>query len=93
MSKAILVLEIFTFLSWLIDYVEKRLNKKARFNFTIYDVRDWTVLCKISRSKCIQAMKFGQLIEYSMKNIFLDPYFSRYFVPDPFLKNQNWAYL
>ena len=34
-------------------------------------------------------MKFGQLIEYSMKNIFLDPYFSRYFVPDPFLKNQN----
>ena len=34
-------------------------------------------------------MKFGQLIEYSMKNIFLDPYFSRYFVPDPFPKNQN----
>ena len=29
------------------------------------------ILTIISRNKCNQAMKFGQLIEYNMKNIFL----------------------
>ena len=40
--KALLVLEIFTFLSWLFAYVEKRFDKKAMVNFNIYDVTDWT---------------------------------------------------
>ena len=35
-------------------------------NFKIYDVTD------ISRSKSNQAMKFGQIIKYSMKNIILE---------------------
>ena len=35
-------------------------------------------------------MKFGQLIEYNMKNIFL---VVEKLVPDPFLKTENWAYL
>ena len=40
--KAIFVLKIFTFLSWLFGYVEKRLdNNKAMVNFKIYDVTDW----------------------------------------------------
>ena len=30
------------------------------------------ILPNISRSKCNQAMKFGQLIEYSMGNIFIE---------------------
>ena len=30
------------------------------------------MLANISRSKCNQAMKFGQLVEYNMKNIFLE---------------------
>ena len=34
--------EIFTFLSWLFDYVEKRLDKKVKVNSKIYDVTDWT---------------------------------------------------
>ena len=64
MLKALFVLEIFTFLSWLFGYVEKRLDKKAMVNFKIYDVTDWTTNnYNISESKGNQAMKFGQLIK------------------------------
>ena len=38
--KALFVLEIFTFLSSLFDYVEKQLDGKAMVNFKIYDVTD-----------------------------------------------------
>ena len=41
-------------------------------------------------------MKFGQLIEYNMRNIFLEKHTQNVvekLVPDHFLKNQNWAYL
>ena len=77
-SKALFVLEIFTFLSWLFSYLEKRLDKKTIINFIIYDVTDWTkeiitirILPNLSRSKDDQAMKFGQLIiKYSVKNKF-----------------------
>ena len=41
MLKALFVVEIFTFLSWLFGYLEKRLDKKAMFNFKIYDVKNW----------------------------------------------------
>ena len=40
MLKAVFVLEIFSFLSWLFGYAEKQLDKKAKFNFKIYDVTD-----------------------------------------------------
>ena len=46
-------------------------------NFKIYEVTDWTAkitihtLPNISRSKDNQAIRFGQLIEYNMRNIFL----------------------
>ena len=40
MRKALFVLEIFTFLSWLYGYEEKCLDKKATVNFKIYDVTD-----------------------------------------------------
>ena len=38
--KALFVLEIITFLSWLFRYVEKRLDKKAIVIFKIYDVTE-----------------------------------------------------
>ena len=41
-------------------------------------------------------MKFGQYIEYKMKNIFLEKSYTkcvRETIPRPFSKNQNWAYL
>ena len=42
MLKALFVLDIFTFLSRVFGYVEKRLDKKAMVNYKIYDVTDWT---------------------------------------------------
>ena len=40
--KALFVLEIFTFLSWVFGYVEWRFDKKAAIYFKIYDATDWT---------------------------------------------------
>ena len=40
-SKALLVLEIFKFLSWLFGHVEKRLDYKDKVNFKFYDVTIW----------------------------------------------------
>ena len=42
MLKALFVFKIFKFLSWLFDYVKKRLDLKAKVNFEIYDVTGWT---------------------------------------------------
>ena len=42
MSKAPFTVKIFTCLSSLFGYVEKQLDKKAKVNFKIYNVNDWT---------------------------------------------------
>ena len=50
-------------------------------------------MTNISRGKDNQAMKFGQ---YNMRNIFLENHSQNVvekLFPDPYLKNQNWAYL
>ena len=47
------------------------------------------ILPNISRSKGNQAMKFGQLIEYKMRNICLEKSYTKCggeTFPDPFLK-------
>ena len=41
MLKVRFILEIFTFLSSIFDYGEKRLDKKTMINFNMYDVTDW----------------------------------------------------
>ena len=75
--KALFVLKIFKFLSWLFGHVSKRLDLKDMVNSKSYDVTVWltnncnTHMPTISRSKGNQTMKFGQLIEYNMRNIFL----------------------
>ena len=53
------------------------------------------ILFNISRNKDIQTMKFGQVIEYNVRNIFLQNTFTKFRgkTPDSFLKNQNCAYL
>ena len=57
MLKAFFVLEIIIFLSRLIGFVERRLDKKTKVNFKIHDFADWTtnitilILTNISRSK------------------------------------------
>ena len=45
MTKALFVLKIFTFLSWYLDHVPKRLDKEGKINFC--DVTAWlTNNCK-----------------------------------------------
>ena len=82
-----------------LGHVEKWFDKKAtvtnqkknrKQTITIH------LLPNASRSKGRETMKFGQLIEYDMRNIFLKKHTQnvvKKLVPDPYLKNQNWEYL
>ena len=45
------------------------------------------ILPNTSRSKSNQLMKFGQLIEYNLRNIFVEKLEKLF--PDAYLKNQN----
>ena len=50
------------------------------------------ILPNISRSKDNQTLKFGQLIEYNMRNIFLEKSCTKYggeTIPRPFLENSK----
>ena len=75
-SKALFVLKIFKFLSRLFGNVAKRLDKKDKANFKFYDVTAWltnnrnTHIAQYLGSKGNQTMKFGQLIECNMRNVF-----------------------
>ena len=66
-----------TFFSWLLGYVEKRLDKSAKVSFKIYDVTDWTTnngnkhIAHYLKKKRQHVMKFDQLIKYIVRNIFL----------------------
>ena len=40
-EKALFVLKVFKFLSWLFGHVKKRLDKKDKVNFKFYDVTAW----------------------------------------------------
>ena len=54
------------------------------------------MLTIISRRKGNKAMKFGQLIEYKTRNIFLNKSYTKCggeTIPTSISKNQNWAYL
>ena len=58
-------------------HVEKQHNYKDKVNFKNHNVTFWEVNnCNThiatSRNKFNHTMKFGQLIEYAMKNIFLE---------------------
>ena len=96
-SKVLLLLKIFKFLFTIFGHTAKRLDKKDKVNFKFYDVTAWLtnhcnthILPNISRSKGNQTMKFGQLIECNMRNIFFE-YHTRNpmekLIPDLFLKN------
>ena len=82
-SKALFVLKIFKFLSWLFGLAAKRLDKKDKVNFKFYDVtarltnNRSTHIAHISRSKGNQMMKFGQLIECNTRKIFLEKSYTK----------------
>ena len=97
--KSLFVLKIFKFLSWLFGHVEKLVDYKYKINFKVYDVTTWEtvgipILSNIPRSKDNQSMKFVRLIEYNMRNIFLEKSYTKCgweSIPRPFSK--NWACL
>ena len=58
----------------------KQLDEKAKVNLKVYDVANWetiTIYIVKTRSKGDQTMKFGQLVEYSVRNIFLQKPFGK----------------
>ena len=77
MLKALFVLDIFTFLYWLFGYVEKRLDKEAMTSQTGQQLIAIHILRNIPRNEGNQTMKFGQLIEYNMRNIFLEKSYTK----------------
>ena len=92
-SKALCVLKIFKFLSWLFGHVAKWLDKKDKVNLKLYGVTAWLtnivihILPNTSRSKGNQTMKFSQLTEcyiFFLKNHTQNV--MEKLVLDPFLK-------
>ena len=55
--KALFVLKIFKFLSLFFGHVGKRLDKKARVNFKIYDVTTWLTNIYDTHCPISQAVK------------------------------------
>ena len=72
------------YFSFCLDFLVVKQNglmRKDKVNFKFYDATAWLtniviqILLNISRSKGNQTMKFGQLTECNMRNIFLEkPY-------------------
>ena len=96
--KSLSVFKIFKFLSWLFRHVEKWLDWKYKFNFLSYDVtkreanKCKTHFVQYLTKKSNQKMKFGQLMEYNMRYIFLEKSCKKCggeIFPDPSPKNQN----
>ena len=78
-----LVLEVFKFLSWLFGYVENSLLRKlwliSKFmtSQTGQQIITMHISPNISRSKGNQTMEFGQLREYSKRNIILEKWYTK----------------
>ena len=80
-EKVFSFLRYLNFCSDVLGHAEKWLNKKAEVNFKIYDVIDWEAniySTLISRSKGNETMKFGQLMEFELRNTFLTKCYSKY---------------
>ena len=81
MLKALFILRIVKILSRLFCHMGKRICEKAKVNLKVYDVTDGkkviTIHILASRSEGNQAIKFGPLTEYSMRNIFLKKSFTK----------------
>ena len=75
--KALFVLKIFKFLSSIFEHVDNDLIRKIKSisKFKTSQLQKQTIpihiLANISRNKDNQTMRFGQYIEYKMRNTFL----------------------
>ena len=77
MLKALLFLEIYTFLSWLFGNVDKRLDKT--FNYKIHDVTDWTTNNYNTRLPNISLNFQNQTLKTQLKFqqiYFMQPFFT-----------------
>ena len=78
MLNALFVFEIPTFLTDFLVITKNGLIRKLRsvpkfmISLAAQQIITIHILPNISRSKCNQTMKFGQLIEYDMRNLFLE---------------------
>ena len=81
--KALFVLNIFKFLSSLFSLVKNSLIRKIRLisksvaSQPAQQTISIHIIPNISRSKCNQTMKFGQLVEYNMGNIFVEKSYTK----------------
>ena len=100
--KAFFVLKISEFCQDFLVMWKKSLIRKIRLisEFITSQSRKETIAIQIlpyiSKIKGNQTTKFGQLIEYKMRNLFLEKSYKKCCgetIPRPFLKNQNWACL
>ena len=75
--KFLFVLSYFNFCPDFFGHVGKRIDKKGKLSFSIYDVIYWETkietktLPNISRSKDNQTLKLDQLIDYKVRNGFV----------------------
>ena len=76
---------------------KKRLDKKAKVNFELYEVVNWitnyynTHIARYLKSEGNETMKFAQLKEYCIRNIFLENSCTKCDAetsPTPFFLNQ-----
>ena len=95
--KSLFLLKIYK-LSWLFGHVEKRFHEKDRWMSKFMTPQlgkqriATNILSNISRSKGNQTIKFGQLIEHNMRNIFLEISCTKYgreTIPRPFSKKSK----
>ena len=78
MLKALFVFEIFTFLPRHFGYVGKRPDKKIFMTSqTGQQMITIHMLPSISRSKGNQTMKFGKIMGYDIRNIFLEKSYAK----------------
>ena len=71
-------------------HLEKRLDWKNFRRFLCHNLGN--KLSNISRSKAYKTMKFGQLVKYNMRNIFLEKSYTKYggeTIPRPFSKKSK----
>ena len=68
----------FNFLSWLFGHVAKQFDQKHKVNFKFWDITVWlrnncnTHITQYREKQSKRTIKFGQLTEYNMINIFLE---------------------
>ena len=101
MEKAFFLLEIFTFLSC-VHVLQRRalirklwLISKFMMSQTGQQIITIHILSNIARSEGKQTVKFGQSIEYNMRNISWKNHIQNMvkLVLDSFIKDQDWTYL